>query len=68
MAKKSGASVFHGTDEFPDGRILSLEGRNSGAAFQGTFTRPPSPDIGESSARLAPGAPLFRHLLTLLFV
>ena len=36
--KPSGDSVFHGSDVFPDGRRISLEGKDSGGAFQGTFT------------------------------
>ena len=36
--KPSGDSVFQGSDVFPDGRRISLEGKDSAGAFQGTFT------------------------------
>lgn len=36
--KASGDAVFQGVDVFPDGRRISLTGKDSGGAFDGTFT------------------------------
>jgi hypothetical protein len=36
--KPSGDAVFQGVDVFPDGRRISLTGKDSGGAFDGTFT------------------------------
>jgi hypothetical protein len=41
--KPSGDSVFRGTDVFADGMTISLQGHDSGGAFQGTFTLIGSP-------------------------